>query len=70
MPESKRLFVQDDYASVAESERMAAQRLMKALDEEAAKRGRVLSGEVTVMASEPSPFGFRTMRLEADTEAR
>lgn len=70
MTDSTRVFVQDDFVSQAESERMAAQRLMRVLDEEAAKRGRTVAGEVSVLASDVSPFGFRTMRLEAETESR
>lgn len=69
MSPSTRLFVQGDF-HVSESERMAAQRMMRALDEEAAKNARVVSGEVTVMASEPTVWGIRTMRLEADTVSR
>lgn len=69
MTESKRLFVEGAFHET-EGERMAAQRFMRALDDEAAKRARVVSGDVTVLASEASPFGFRQMRLEADTVSR
>lgn len=64
------MFVQDDYCHVSESERMAAQRLMRELDKRAAENGREVSGDVTIAASEVSPFGYRVMRLEADTVSR
>jgi hypothetical protein len=54
-----------------ESDRMAAQRIMAYLDEQAAQAGMAISGEVTIAATEPHPLtGSRTMRLEADVATR
>ena len=66
----KRMFVEGDFAQ-SEGVRNAARRMMAELDEAAAKNGMVVSGDVEIAASEPSPFGVpRTMRLEADVVTR
>jgi hypothetical protein len=66
----KRMFVEGEF-SAPESERMAARRLMRELDDEAARNGVAVTGDVTIMASEPSLFAApRTMRLEADVVSR
>lgn len=67
---AKRMFVEGEFQP-PESERAAARRLMAGLDEHAAKHGMVVSGDVTISASEESVFGApRVMRLEADVVSR
>lgn len=68
---SKRMFVEGEFTD-REGERNAARRLMAHLDEEAAKNGMVVTGDVAIAASEPNRFFAvpRTMRLEADVETR
>ena len=60
-----RMFVEGEIA-YNESHRMAAHRLMKALDEEAAKAGHRVTGDVAIGEYPPATFGTVTMRLEAD----
>lgn len=65
-----RMFVEGEFAE-PESERMAAQRMMKVLDESAAGHGMVVSGDVEIATSKPSLFAVpRNMRLEADVVTR
>lgn len=63
-----RMFVEGDIA-YGESPRMAAQRLMRSLDEAAAKDGHRVSGQVRIEQFEASGFGVSSLRLEADVEA-
>lgn len=65
---SGRMFVEGDIA-YGESPRMAAQRLMRELDDAAAKAGHRVSGEVTISQYEPNAFQVPALRLEADVEA-
>ena len=65
-----RMFVEGEFAH-PESERMAAQRMMKVLDEAAAGHGMSVSGEVEIATSQTSLFAVpRKMRLEADVVTR
>ena len=65
-----RMFVEGEFAH-PESERMAAQRMMKVLDEAAASHGMSVSGEVEIATSQTSLFAVpRKMRLEADVVTR
>lgn len=66
----KRMYAEGEFAPT-ESERMAAQRLMRVLDESAAGHGMEVSGEVDILASDPHPLTqVRVMRLEADVVTR
>lgn len=66
----KRMFVEGEFAD-PESERMAAQRLMKVLDESAAGHGMEVAGDVEIATAPPSLFAVpRKMRLEADVVTR
>lgn len=67
---SKRMFVEGEFAE-PESERMAAQRMMRVLDEAAAGHGMRVDGDVEIATSKPSLFAVpRKMRLEADVVTR
>ena len=67
---AKRMYVEGEFQP-PESPREAAHRMMARLDEEAAKHGMAVAGDVTIMASEESVFGApRVMRLEADVVTR
>lgn len=67
---SKRMFVEGEF-SEPESERMAAQRMMRVLDEAAAGHGMRVDGDVEIATSKQSPFAVpRKMRLEADVVTR
>lgn len=60
-----RMFVEGEIA-YGESPRAAAHRLMKTLDDEAAKEGHRVTGDVTIGEYPPATFGIITLRLEAD----
>ena len=65
-----RMFVEGEFTD-REGERNAAQRLMRELDDAAAKEGMQVVGDVAIAASETSLFAVpRTMRLEADVSPR
>lgn len=66
-----RMFVEGEFAR-PESERMAATRLMRELDNHAAQHGMAVVGDVEISATEESKiFAMpRTMRLEADVATR
>lgn len=49
-----------------ETPRMAANRLMHELDNAAAQNGHRVIGDVTILATQPDPFGISIMRIEAD----
>lgn len=67
---NRRMFVEGEFQP-PESPREAAHRMMARLDEEAAKRGMAVTGDVTILASDESIFGApRVMRLEADVVTR
>ena len=67
----RRMFVEGEWNDRYENPRAAAQRMMRELDEAAAKEGMVVSGDVSIAVSEPSVFAVpRTMRLEADVVTR
>lgn len=66
----KRMYSEGEF-SPPESERSAAQRLMRVLDEAAAGHGMAVVGDVTIQASDPHPLTqVRLMRIEADVETR
>lgn len=67
----RRMFVQGEWNDAHESTHAAMQRLMRELDDEAARNGMVVKGDVAVAVSERSLFAVpRTMRLEADVVTR
>lgn len=67
----RRMFVEGEWNDLHETTRTAMQRLMRELDEEAARNGMVVSGDVAIAVSERSLFAVpRTMRLEADVVTR
>ena len=67
----KRMFVEGEWNDAHESTHAAAQRMMRELDEAAAKAGMVVTGDVAIAVSEKSMFAVpRTMRLEADVVTR
>ena len=67
----RRMFVEGEWNDAHEQPRMALQRLMCELDDEAARAGMMVVGDVSIFASEPSLFAVpRTMRLEADVVTR
>ena len=67
----KRMFVEGEWSDAHESTHAAMQRLMRELDDHAAKHGMVVTGDVAIAVSEKSLFAVpRTMRLEADVVTR
>ena len=67
---TRRMFIEGEFTD-DEGIRMAARRLMVELDNEAAKVGMAVVGDVEISASKPSLFAVpRTMRLEADVVTR
>lgn len=67
----RRMFVEGEWNDAHESTHAAMQRMMRALDDEAARNGMVVSGDVAVAVSEKSLFAVpRVMRLEADVVTR
>jgi hypothetical protein len=67
----RRMFVEGEWNDLHESTHEACQRLMGELDDEAAKNGMVVTGDVAIAVSERSIFAVpRTMRLEADVVTR
>lgn len=66
----RRMFVEGEFSD-REGVRNAARRMMRELDDEAARNGMVVTGDVAIAASEPSLFAVpRKMRLEADVVTR
>ena len=67
----RRMFVEGEWNDAHESTHAAMQRLMRELDDEAARNGMVVTGDVAIAVSERSLFAVpRTMRLEADVVTR
>lgn len=67
----RRMFVEGEWNDAHESTHAAMQRLMRELDDEAARNGMVVSGDVAIAVSEKSLFAVpRVMRLEADVVTR
>ena len=67
----KRMFVEGEWNDAHESTHAAMQRLMRELDDNAAKHGMAVSGDVSIAVSEKSLFAVpRVMRLEADVVTR
>lgn len=67
----RRMFVEGEWNDARETTHQAAQRLMRELDDEAARNGMVVYGDVAIAVSERSLFAVpRTMRLEADVVTR
>lgn len=67
----RRMFVEGEWNDAHESTHTAAQRMMRELDDAAAKEGMVVSGDVAIAVSEKSLWAVpRTMRLEADVVTR
>lgn len=67
----RRMFVEGEWNDARESTHAAMQRLMRELDDEAARNGMVVSGDVAIAVSEKSLFAVpRVMRLEADVVTR
>lgn len=67
----RRMFVEGEWNDAYESTHAAMQRLMCELDDEAARNGMVVTGDVAIAVSEKSLFAVpRTMRLEADVVTR
>lgn len=67
----RRMFVEGEWNDSTESTHAACQRLMRELDQVAAKEGMVISGDVAIAVSERSLWAVpRTMRLEADVVTR
>lgn len=68
---TRRMFVEGEWSLLTESPRAASQRMMRELDDAAAMKGMVVSGDVAIAVSERGLFGLpRTMRLEADVVTR
>jgi len=67
----RRMFVEGEWNDAHETTHQAMQRLMRELDDEAARNGMVVTGDVAIAVSEKSLFAVpRTMRLEADVVTR
>jgi hypothetical protein len=67
----RRMFVEGEWNDAHESTHAAAQRLIRELDDEAARNGMVVKGDVAIAVSERSLWAVpRTMRLEADVVTR
>lgn len=67
----RRMFVEGEWNDRDETTHMAMQRLMRELDDEAARNGMVVTGDVAIAVSERSLWAVpRTMRLEADVVTR
>lgn len=67
----RRMFVEGEWSESAERPHQVLQRLMRELDDHAAKAGMAVAGEVEIAVSEPSLFAVpRVMRLEADVVTR
>lgn len=67
----RRMFVEGEWNDAHESTHAAMQRMMRELDDEAARNGMVVSGDVAIAVSEKSLFAVpRVMRLEADVVTR
>jgi hypothetical protein len=67
----RRMFVEGEWNDLHESTHSATQRLMRELDDEAARNGMVVTGDVAIAVSERSLWAVpRTMRLEADVVTR
>ena len=67
----RRMFVEGEWNDAHESTHAAMQRLMRELDDEAARNGMVVTGDVAIAVSEKSLFAVpRVMRLEADVVTR
>lgn len=67
----RRMFVEGEWNEAHESTHAALQRMMRELDDHAAKHGMVVSGDVAIAVSDRSIFAVpRTMRLEADVVTR
>lgn len=67
----RRMFVEGEWNDAHESTHNAMQRLMRELDDEAARNGMVVTGDVAIAVSERSLWAVpRTMRLEADVVTR
>jgi hypothetical protein len=67
---NRRMYVQGEFAP-PESERTAAERLMRSLDDQAAKNGMAVTGDVEILTTKPSLFAVpRQMYLEADVVPR
>ena len=67
---NRRMYVQGEFTP-AESERDAAARLMRELDDEAARNGMAVTGDVEILTSKQSVFAVpRQMYLEADVVPR
>jgi len=67
----RRMFVEGEWNDRDESTHAAAQRMMRELDDAAAKNGMVVTGDVAIAVSDRSLFAVpRTMRLEADVVTR
>ena len=67
----RRMFVEGEWNDAHETTHAAMQRMMRELDEAAAREGMVVTGDVAIAVSERSLFAVpRTMRLEADVVTR
>ena len=67
----RRMFVEGEWNDAYESTHAASQRMMRELDEAAAKEGMVVTGDVAIAVSPRSLWAVpRTMRLEADVVTR
>lgn len=67
----RRMFIEGEWNDARETTHQAMQRLMRELDDEAARNGMVVTGDVAIAVSEKSLFAVpRTMRLEADVVTR
>lgn len=67
----RRMFVEGEWNDAHESTHAAMQRLMRELDDEAARNGMAITGDVAIAVSEKSLFAVpRVMRLEADVVTR
>ena len=67
----RRMYVEGEWNDHYESTHAAMQRLMRELDDEAARNGMVVTGDVAIAVSERSLWAVpRTMRLEADVVTR
>jgi hypothetical protein len=65
------MFVEGEWNDATEQPRTAARRLMRELDDEAARNGMRVVGDVAIAVSETSLFAVpRRMRLEADVVTR
>ena len=67
----RRMFVEGEWNDAHESAHAASQRLMRELDDEAARNGMVVTGDVAIAVSPRSLWAVpRTMRLEAGVVTR